>query len=190
MKRIISKVVENVLSGIRAGFKSILNFEHPFERKKMNNQNNQKRSSKLSATLLALTLTVTALWVSPVWAQEAPQYGGTHTTIMGWTIHSWSPYDVDTWSTSRFVYEDLGMVDWTARHEVDYTGGWVAREYQTGLLAESWEQPDAGTIIFHIREGVHWYDVDTWSTSRFVYEDNKPPANGRELTGTIIFHIP
>ncbi len=31
-------IVENVLSGTKAGFKAILNFEHPFERKKMFNQ--------------------------------------------------------------------------------------------------------------------------------------------------------
>ncbi len=53
MKLIIREIVENVLSGIKAGFKSILNYEHPFERKKMFNQ---KSSSKLSATLLALIM--------------------------------------------------------------------------------------------------------------------------------------
>jgi peptide/nickel transport system substrate-binding protein len=37
-----------------------------------------------------------------------------------------------------------------------------------GLLAESWDQPDLQTIIFHIRKGVHWQDI--------------PPVNGRELT--------
>ena len=36
MKRQKSKgIVENVLSGMKAGFKSILNFEHPFERNNM-----------------------------------------------------------------------------------------------------------------------------------------------------------
>jgi len=36
-----------------------------------------------------------------------------------------------------------------------------------GSLAESWEIPDDHTVIFHIRQGVHWHD--------------KPPVNGREL---------
>ena len=35
-------------------------------------------------------------------------------------------------------------------------------------LAESYETPDPLTIIFKIREGIHW--------------QNKPPMNGRELT--------
>ena len=37
-----------------------------------------------------------------------------------------------------------------------------------GSLAESWEAPDDTTIIFHIRQGVHWHDEE--------------PVNGRELT--------
>jgi peptide/nickel transport system substrate-binding protein len=37
-----------------------------------------------------------------------------------------------------------------------------------GLLAESWEQPDLQTVIFHIRKGVYFHD--------------KPPVNSRELT--------
>ena len=37
-----------------------------------------------------------------------------------------------------------------------------------GALAESWETPDDTTIIFNIRQGVHWHD--------------KAPMNGRELT--------
>jgi peptide/nickel transport system substrate-binding protein len=38
----------------------------------------------------------------------------------------------------------------------------------TGSLAESWDIPDEQTLIFHIRQGVHWHD--------------KPPTNGREMT--------
>ncbi len=37
-----------------------------------------------------------------------------------------------------------------------------------GHLAESWETPDATTIIFDIRQGVRWHD--------------KAPVNGRALT--------
>ena len=41
-------------------------------------------------------------------------------------------------------------------------------QYMTKGLAESWEIPDAKTIVFHIRKGVKWHD--------------KPPVNGREVT--------
>jgi peptide/nickel transport system substrate-binding protein len=35
------------------------------------------------------------------------------------------------------------------------------------MLAESWEQPDPETIVFHLRQGVRWHDI--------------PPVNGREF---------
>ncbi len=83
-------IVENVLSGMKAGFKSILNYEHPFERKKMDHQ---KSKSTFSAILLTLTLMVAAFGVSStaMAAKQmvidpgtgklivAPQYGGTLT---------------------------------------------------------------------------------------------------------------
>ncbi|MFC1861979.1 ABC transporter substrate-binding protein, partial [Chloroflexota bacterium] len=47
---------------------------------------------------------------------------------------------------------------------------------ETGLIAESWELPDKDTIIYHIRKGIYWQD--------------KPPANGRELTAEdVAFNI-
>jgi len=43
-----------------------------------------------------------------------------------------------------------------------------APEHLVGSLAESWERPEPGTLVFHIRKGVRFH--------------NKPPANGREMT--------
>jgi peptide/nickel transport system substrate-binding protein len=44
-----------------------------------------------------------------------------------------------------------------------------------GYLAESWEEPDPLTFIFHLHKGIHW--------------PNMPPANGREITANdIVFH--
>ena len=42
-------------------------------------------------------------------------------------------------------------------------------------LAESWEQPDPGTTVFHIREGVKWH--------------NLPPVNGREFTAKDVEYV-
>jgi len=41
-------------------------------------------------------------------------------------------------------------------------------EIMTRGLAESWELPDAKTMVFHLRKGINWHD--------------KPPVNGREVT--------
>ena len=58
-------ILDNVLSGMKAGFKAILNLEHPFARRKMDTQ---KGSSKLSATLLALILGASVFMAGQVWA--------------------------------------------------------------------------------------------------------------------------
>ena len=70
------------------------------------------------------------------------------------------------------------MVNWgTDRDVYDLTGAfsYFPESVLTGRLAESWETPDATTIIFKIREGVHWH--------------NKAPMNGRELTAQDIEYI-
>jgi peptide/nickel transport system substrate-binding protein len=61
--------------------------------------------------------------------------------------------------------------------ETDWTVGFVGRMgLETGSLAESWELPDATTIIFNIRHGVKW--------------QNKAPVNGREFTAAdVVWNI-
>ena len=54
-----------------------------------------------------------------------------------------------------------GETDWTANH-LGQTG------VLGGQLAESYEMTAPDTIVWHIRQGVHWW--------------NKAPANGREFT--------
>ena len=173
-------IVDNVLSGTKAGFKAILNFEHAIERKKMDQQ---KSKSTFSAILLSLILMVTAFWVNPAAAQKyvtdpttgevviAPQYGGTLTMsgYPGATSETMDPYF--GWSTpSLGVVEKLGVANWGIdRDEFDHKSAFTPVSFLIGRLAESWDiSPDGLTYTFHIRKGVHWH--------------NKPPMNGRELT--------
>ena len=110
---------------------------------------------------------------------KAPQYGGTIVTAneLGEAPHT------DTWwgSTSTgavgLVLEKLGMVDWsTPRDKWDFTSNYTPLDVVKPHLAESFETPDPTTIIFHIREGIHWHD--------------KAPMNGRELTADdIVFNF-
>ncbi len=54
--------------------------------------------------------------------------------------------------------------------------GYPGAEVMEGRIAESWELKEPGTLVFHIRKGIHW--------------DNVPPANGRELTAEdVVFSI-
>ena len=172
------EIVENVLSGIKAGFKAILNFEHAIERKKMFNQ---KGSSTLSATLLALILGASVFMAGQVWAAKyvtdpttgkvvtAPEYGGTLTFAR--KDRPEGPDIVVHWGAGFLadgVLEKLTTADWaTPRDKYNFVFHNVPT-HTRGALAESWSQPDPLTYIVNVRQGVHWHD--------------KPPMSGRELT--------
>ena len=108
---------------------------------------------------------------------EKPQYGGSITIAsttdptafddgFSVTVH------VNT-STLNLTNDTLLQGDWTkgpaGTHETDFLLGSVnSMSLKTGSLADTWQIPYRGKIIFHIREGVVWH--------------NKPPTAGRELT--------
>ena len=135
------EIVENVLSGTKAGFKSILNFEHAIERKKMENQ---KSKSTFSATLLTLTLMVAALGVSLAIAAEkkmvkdpttgkmvsAPEYGGTLTFADKTDTYAPDMYHSHALSVGSVVIEKLAVVDWAIdRDKYPFIGGYQAPVY-------------------------------------------------------------
>ena len=180
MKIIIRSIVENLLSGTKADLKAILNCEHAIERKKMDHQ---KSKSTFSAILMSLTLMVAALGVSSAVAAEKemvkdpstgkmvekPRYGGSLTFVRrneGSGVDAWS---CCFWMASAVV-EKLSIVDWAIdREKYPFMTGYVPPLFaQRPALAESWEQPDPLTYVFHIRPGVRWHD--------------KAPMNGRALT--------
>ena len=101
----------------------------------------------------------------------APEYGGTLT--FGTRLENIGiidQYHGMALHTFSVEVEKLGVADWAIdRKRYPFVGGYQLPVYATrGALAESWDQPDPTTYIFHIRQGVHWHD--------------KPPMNGRELT--------
>ena len=148
--------------------------------------------SRTFAIALVLVLSATGLWAgaateqAPAAAAEkemvtdpatgemvsAPEYGGTITYgRVSWAEHS------DVWYISGWASHNIGLVN-----EMLGIGNWALDRDEwnwrvlsdqplsawRGALAESWETPDDTTIIFNIRQGVHWHD--------------KAPMNGRELT--------
>ena len=152
---------------------------------------NVAKISMTFAIALVLVLTATGLWArgaeeEPAAAAdkkyvtdpttgkevEAPRYGGTLTIAFA---KEWKVFDPFLASppavVSRVVVEKLGIADWAIdRDEYNFTGSGAMLPLHAirGALAESWEQTDPLTYVFHIREGVHWH--------------NKAPMNGRELT--------
>ena len=177
-------ILDNVLSGMKAGFKAILNiFKHPIEREKMFNL---KSRSKLSATLLALILGASVFMAGPVWAAkyvtdpttgkvvEAPRYGGTLTyaTVMPETggsdavVNGRSGLLLLQGVLEKPAIANWGLDrdEWGLSKSTSGTPLWTL----IGLLLESWETPDDTTIVLHVRKGARW--------------QNKPPMNGREFT--------
>ena len=147
-------------------------------------------SNRLLAVLAVLTLAAGLAWAAAETEQAAamekemvldpttgemitaPEYGGTMTFAVQREPPTTDP--MFGGGASRGVdgvAEKLGMVDWGIDRDVyDLTGAffYFPLSVLTGRLAESWETPDATTMVFKVRQGVHWHD--------------KEPMNGRELT--------
>jgi len=106
---------------------------------------------------------------------KKPRYGGTLVTTLSSDIRGFDEPHT-SWAQAlctslHITNEELLTGDFTKGPTGTGEASWVANEFfdhlSVGCLAESWEIPDDQTIIFHIRQGVHWHD--------------KPPVNGREL---------
>jgi ABC-type transport system substrate-binding protein len=103
-----------------------------------------------------------------------PQYGGT--LVLG-SVQILKSLDVEAAGTDilyvdSYVYEKLGVGNWAKGPAGTNEWSWfhytyTPIQYLKGALAESWEQPDPMTVIFHLRKGVRFH--------------NKPPVNGREV---------
>jgi len=170
---------------MKAGFKSILNYKHPFERKKMFKQ---KNSSKFSTTLLALIMGASVFIGSPavakemiqnVWGelQERPRYGGSISVIGFKEIGEWGLDNYYTWAgaLASGAVEMLGVNNWATPRNVDHMKNWWRGDTYKGGLAVGWESPDLGTSIFHLRRGVRWH--------------NLPPTNGREFVADDVVYV-
>jgi peptide/nickel transport system substrate-binding protein len=106
---------------------------------------------------------------------EKPQYGGVATLALSADVggfdEGWHGPSVLT--TQRLTHEELLQGDWAQGPEGTGKADWTlstvnSMSLKTGSLADSWQIPQKGKVIFHIREGVYW--------------QNKPPTSGRALT--------
>lgn len=121
----------------------------------------------------------------PVYVAETdtPQYGGSFTYVRETDIQGFDEAFTQHFlaDTLHSTNEELLAHDWTrgpaGTGEFDYQLPGINRlDIKAGVLAESWEIPERGTMIFYIRQGVHW--------------QNKPPVNGRELVADdIVFSL-
>jgi peptide/nickel transport system substrate-binding protein len=133
-------------------------------------------TTKPSTTPTTTPTTVATTAAGNWWEKQGePQYGGTLTMRMSGDPAGWDNYTRR--SPSADIYQErLGQTNRTLDPKInDFGTRFRPVEHMAGLYAESWEQPDLQTVIFHIRKGITWWD--------------KYPANGRELIADdIAFH--
>ena len=119
----------------------------------------------------------TAIATTSASTVEKPRYGGTFTFVYREPtgFDPANTMSVQIFTALSFCQDEMLRGDWAkgpaGTGETDWMNGYIGRVgLLTGSLAESWEFPDGGTIVFHLRKGVRFW--------------NKPPVNGRELTAT------
>jgi peptide/nickel transport system substrate-binding protein len=85
---------------------------------------------------------------------EKPKYGGV-LNVLGADPTSWDPWTVLAIGPLNIGHEHLMMGDWaTPREKWAFDGLYLPVEFRIPHLAESWEQPDNQTVIFHLRKGI------------------------------------
>jgi len=122
-------------------------------------------------------------------APEGPQYGGVINLRLAEDILGFDEIDTGHYAvtTVHLTNEELLQGDWArgpaGTNEADWLYAGANRaELKTGAIAESWEIPEKGTMVFRIRKGVHYALDPSSEASRLV--------NGRELTADdVVFSL-
>jgi ABC-type transport system substrate-binding protein len=106
-----------------------------------------------------------------------PQYGGEISIRASRNIENFDPYFAESLTSIYGGWmERLISDDWILDPTLwDYKMAWHPSKYMKGQLAESWEFPEPGTHVVHLRKGIRWQNI--------------PPANGREFNADdVVFH--
>ena len=126
-------------------------------------------------TTTATTTAVTGNWWDSL---GTPQYGGTMILAINTDIVSFDP-QLGTNPVQIYdeYLEQLFTTDWTKNPTVfPYQLGFWSNDQAAGWLAQSWEFTSLGTLVIHLRHGIHWQNI--------------APANGRELVASdVVFHF-
>jgi peptide/nickel transport system substrate-binding protein len=112
---------------------------------------------------------------------EVPKDGGTLNMMQSEDIQGYdhAMFPQGFLNNVFLVNDTLVVGDWTkgaaGTGEIDFSVSSLKRiDYTVGELAESFDVPEPGTVVFHIRKGVHFSLDPNSEASRLV--------NGREMT--------
>jgi ABC-type transport system substrate-binding protein len=126
-------------------------------------------TSPTTSTVKTTSSTGTGKWWDKL---GVPQYGGQIVIRVPKDITGFDP----TKSYGLFVIfpawmDKLTGDDWTVDpKEFAYTIAMRPSQYIGNYMAASWEMPTTTTYVFHLRQGIHWQNID--------------PANGREFVAS------
>lgn len=115
-------------------------------------------------------------------ASQSPKYGGTLIRAYSTDVNGFDEvvgFAAQPTSTIHLTNEQLWGGDWArgpaGTNETEWElGGSDKWSFKTGVLAQSWEFPQPGTSVWHLRQGVHFWLNSASEASRLVA--------GRELT--------
>jgi peptide/nickel transport system substrate-binding protein len=125
--------------------------------------------------------------VSP--SSEVPKYGGVLTAFTGADILGFDEANTIHFNavTLKLTNEELLTGDWAKGPEGSGQTNFTVMgnrlwTVKTGAIAQSWESPEIGHMIFKIRQGIHYGLNPNSEASRL--------ANGRELTSDdVVFSL-
>ena len=129
-----------------------------------------KVAGRIASAMLIATIVVPSI-DGPVVA-ETPARGGTLTIGMPESFKGFSPYK----EIGRQGYNvAVNIVDTLTTYGADYV--------PKPMLAESWEQPDAKTWRFHLRQNVTFHDGTKFDAeaAKFSLERIKEGSQGKNL---------
>ena len=111
-------------------------------------------------------------------AVESPEYGGTLNLVTTSSVVQFDEAMTMNTTLGAFTHNEPAIGDWakgpagTAEADWTYSGNDRLR-LKTGAIAESWDIPETGHIVFHVRKSVTFGLNPNLEASRLV--------NGREL---------
>jgi len=132
-------------------------------------------TSTTPATTVVATTTATGNWWDSL---GKPQYGNDLNLLVGTNVSFFDPYQGETLMSMMWGWtEQLFTTDWTENPTVQpYQMGYWDSSFAKGQLLSSWEFPNPGTFVMHVRQGINWQNIS--------------PANGREFVASdIVFHF-
>jgi peptide/nickel transport system substrate-binding protein len=146
------------------------------------------QTTTVTGTTTTTTTTGTTTTTTTPSEPEKPQYGGIYHAVATADIVYFDDTvgTLNNCATLLYTQEELLQGDWTKGQAGTGESDWMLPgtnriDQKTGCLAETWEIPQQGTIIFHIRQGVTW---------AFQSSEAGLLVNGRQMTvDDIVFSL-